>query len=164
MKVTSELRNALVRSAREEVDALNRRIESLRKDLQKAEDELKHKRDVLDWAQYLVLGADLVMNPPTNTNKPVERTLAATPVKTVKRLLTLGSTLYFIASRSGGQGHYIEKHGNNIWCSCLGFINRGYCWASNKIKNDQNTLVHLWILTRTEFDNRRSRALAAQGI
>lgn len=42
--------------------------------------------------------------------------------------------LYYVPSRSGNtSGHYIERNGNIVSCTCPGFTNRGYCWASNQI-------------------------------
>ena len=47
-------------------------------------------------------------------------------------------SLYWLASNSGRRdGHFIEVfEKNRVSCSCPGFINRSYCWASSWVQKN----------------------------
>lgn len=66
--------------------------------------------------------------------------------------------LFYFVSRSGlTKGHYIEWYPLEIVCTCPGFKNRGYCWATNKVKSG-TAIDHKWVASRETFYANRKLA------
>lgn len=141
MKVTQSIKNSLVTSANEEVDATYKTYQAAKK----AYDEAINTRS---WVTGLVVGDALV---PT-TAPIVPPVVNFTPPVFTKT----ARTRYFVASKSGTtKGHYITLFSDaTVDCSCPGFVNRGYCWASNKVKTSRYSFPQ-WNLSKSLFETNR---------
>jgi len=140
MKVTSTLKMQLITAAK--IDVKEKAAAHAR-----ATKELAEAQDVLFWADKLVVGND--MGSPTVTNV-VNNSIDRNDIR----------FRYFVASRSGlTKGHYIRLYADgSVDCTCPGFINRGYCWATNKVKASAYALP-AWNRSNSIFESNRSVAL-----
>lgn len=148
MKVTKSLRDSLVQSALEEFT----RATNFYNTAKAAYDEA---RNTYDWARGLVIGGDLTYNQRQQVNKPLVNT-------TVPYSLKIVSARYFIPSKSGTtQGHYIRRYTDySVDCTCPGYVNRGYCWASTKVLNNGvDIYTYLWNKSLAIFETNRERAV-----
>jgi len=141
MKVTNTLKMQLITAAK--IDVKEKAAAHAR-----ATKELAEAQDVLFWADKLVVGND--MGSPTVTNV-VNNSIDRNDIR----------FRYFVASRSGlTKGHYIRLfYDGSLDCTCPGFVNRGYCWATNKVKANASALP-MWTRSHTMFDSNRNTALA----
>ena len=134
-------------SATEEQRRLLKNIESKEIEIQKLRESLKKVEDQYEWAQYLVIGGDLVINPAGQS------------------LPSNARDLFYLKSKSGQtRGHYIERFkdrdGYYLDCNCPGFVNRGKCWASEEVA--KSPLGLNWRQTRQDFDREKREAFKAQ--
>lgn len=136
MKVSKFIKDALVAGTKEELDTAT-------KELDRATKVFAEKKAAYDWAKNLTLGNEIKYK---WGNKNL------TPFRIRK--------LYFVPSKSGRRyGHYIEVFEDGVRCTCPGFLNRGYCHASRSIQEGKGTFGYIWLLTHSEFDSQRDRAL-----
>lgn len=142
MIITPALRQSLIDSAKQEMD--------------KAYATYQEASRTYKWACYLIVGADLTSLTPNNVPQNITPSIANNTPS-----ITGSYTRYFIPSKSGlTLGHYIRKNKSLVDCTCPGFVNRGYCWASSKIKsNDLDTYKYYWNKSARDFDSNRDKAL-----
>lgn len=153
MKINYTVKQSLIKTAQDELKWAEAEVTRLEEALRKAKTSVAEKEVVLNWAEGLVQGADLMMQPDWNQvyrkinvdNKPFN------PRK-----------LYYVPSKSGRRyGHYIEVFENSISCTCPGFRNRFYCHAVRTIQNGKGLFQHTWLLAHKEFDKQRDLAYNA---
>jgi hypothetical protein len=139
MLVSKELRETLITSAQKDyankVNAYNAAYSSM-----------NEAKRVLEWAKSLTIGNGLIL--PTESNVK----LSESPIQ----------ARYYVASKSGlTRGHYIYRYSDgSVDCTCPGFVNRGYCWASTKIKSN-GLAFPKWYTSSSVFDANRKIALNA---
>lgn len=139
MKVTQAIKNALSITAQDDLNKAIAAVDAAKK----VYDEAYATRN---WVDSLTVGSDL-QSPVVNNNAVVFKAPVFT--KTAR-------TRYFVASKSGlTKGHYITRFSDNtVDCNCPGFVNRGYCWASNKVKASQYAFSQ-WNLSKSLFESNR---------
>lgn len=140
MKITYELKNTLVSTAKTDVDTAQKKLDAANAELVQAE-------KTLWWAEGLVTGQELSMTQPAVVAQPKASTSSQ-------------GVMYFFPSKSGGKGHYIEKTNVTISCSCPGFQNRNSCWATREVLSGRSLTHRLWLFYRGEFERKRDAAIA----
>ena len=144
MKVTWDIKNSIARNAKDELTRAKENLDKARAALSAAELKVREAEVVLDWASGLLVGADLMMKPGWEK---------AVPKPFIRKL-------YYVPSKSGRRyGHYIEVLENSIRCTCPGFKNRYYCWATREIQKGVGIYKYIWLSSHKEFDRQRDLAL-----
>ena len=64
--------------------------------------------------------------------------------------------LYYLTSRTGGEGHFIERFArdNTTKCSCMAGRFGNQCWAQRYIRESLNRNKYGYVLTVDSFDRR----------
>jgi len=145
MKVTWDIKNTLIASARKELDEAKKAHATALEAVTKADLAVREKEIVLDWATGLLVGADLMMKPAWD--KPA-------PKAFIRKL-------YYVPSRSGRKyGHYIEVTDNDVSCTCPGFLNRHYCHATREVQANNGIYRYIWLGSVNDFNKNRDAAMA----